>query len=319
MLNRRQLLLGAAAPLLSFTKPARMSGKERIDRALRGEDVDRPPFTFWYHFGLEKHPGERHAQATLDFHRRFKTDLVKVMSDFPYPKPKGNWWEVHKLDNPFPEQVRALEIIRDGVRGERYMVETIFNPWNVAEKLSSPKEVVRLKNEKPQALLDALEVIAACEANHARRAIAAGAAGIFLAIANADASVMTAEDYAKFSEPFDRMVLDMVKAEKLNILHLHGGKVYLSRFHAGWPASVNHYSLHGTGVSFEETRRAYRGCLMGGIDERNYRSLTADQLRRQWQAAQTAAGKSFILAPGCSVPNETTDSELTRLVDVLEA
>jgi uroporphyrinogen decarboxylase len=296
-----------------------MSGRERIDRALRGEDVDRPAFTFWYHFGLEKYPGERHAQATLDFHRKFGTDLVKVMSDFPYPKPKGNWWEVRKLDNPFPEQIRALEIIRDGLRGERYMVETIFNPWNVAEKLSSSEEVIRLKNEKPQTLLDALEVIAASEANHARRAIAAGAAGIFLAIANADARLISAEDYAKFSEPFDKLVLDAVKAEKLNILHLHGDKVYLARFHAGWPASVIHYSLHGTGVSFEETRRAYRGCLMGGIDERNFRTLTADQLRQQWQAAQAAAGKAFILAPGCSVPNETTDGELMRLVDVLQA
>src|SRR5262249_23515625 len=70
--------------ILGFERPAAagaatMSGKERVDRAFRGQDVDRTPFTFWYHFGLEKRPGVEHTKATLDFHRRFRTDLVKVI------------------------------------------------------------------------------------------------------------------------------------------------------------------------------------------------------------------------------------------------
>ncbi len=36
-------------------------------------------------------------------------------------------------------------------------------------------------------------------------------------------------------------------------------------------------------------------------------------------AAQQAAGAKFILAPGCSVPNDTADEELLRLVNVLGA
>ena len=52
-------------------------------------DVDRPPFSYWYHFGLEKEPPDRFAQTTLNFHQKFRTDLVKVMSDYPYPKPPG--------------------------------------------------------------------------------------------------------------------------------------------------------------------------------------------------------------------------------------
>ena len=63
----------------------------------------------------------------------------------------------------------------------------------------------------------------------------------------------------------------------------------------------------------------YDGVIMGGIDEQNYRTLTPAKLKEQWQAAQQAAGKKFFLAPGCSVPNETTDRELTNLVRVLGA
>ena len=45
--------------------------------------------------------------------------------------------------------------------------------------------------------------------------------------------------------------------------------------------------------------------------------LTKDELRSQWQVAQSAAGSKFILAPGCSVPDETSDEELMRLVELL--
>ncbi|MCS7314235.1 MAG: uroporphyrinogen decarboxylase family protein [Bryobacterales bacterium] len=314
MLSRRLFLMSAAV-----AAPARLSGRERVDRALAGADLDRPPFSFWYHFGLEKEPGERHARATLEFHRKFRTDLVKVMSDYPFPKPRGEWWKVPIQANPFPQQVRALQIIRDGLGGRNYFVETIFNSWNQAEKLSSPAEVRRLMHEKPQALLDALEAINRSQINHARLALKAGAAGIFLAIANADATVLTREEYRRFSEPFDKELLEAVRRAPLNILHLHGEKVYLDLFCKGWLARVIHYSVHATGVGFDQLRRQYSGVLMGGLDERNFRRLSEDELRRQWQLAAQVAGPKFILAPGCSVPNDTRDEELMRLVRVLGA
>ena len=127
-------------------RPGSLTRRQRVDHALMGAEVDRPPFTFWHHFRLDS--GERHAAATLDFHRRLRTDLVKVMSDFPFPRPAGNWYELRVEENPYPEQIRALEIIRDGLAGQAHFVETIFNPWNVAEKLSSPAEVKQLMAER---------------------------------------------------------------------------------------------------------------------------------------------------------------------------
>jgi uroporphyrinogen decarboxylase len=317
MLSRRDFLAAAAAA--SAIPPLKMTSRERVDRALKGEEVDRTPFSFWYHFGLQDKPASYHARATLEFHRKFRTDLVKVMSDYPYPKPVGNWYELKEVTDPFPEQVRALEIIRDGLNGEAYFVETVFNPWNVAEKLSSPEEVKRLMAERPQALLDALTAIANSEAAHAKRAVAAGASGIFLAIANAGNQLLSREEYARFSEPFDKMVLAAVSAVPLNTLHLHGDAVYLDLFYSGWPASVLNYSAHGTKVSISDVRSRYSGVIMGGLDEVNFRSLTPAELKRQWQSAREAAGRRFILTPGCSVPNDTTDEELLRLATVLGA
>jgi uroporphyrinogen decarboxylase len=290
-----------------------MTPRERVDRVLAGKEADRLPFTFWYHFGLEKLPGDRHAQATLDFHRRLRTDLVKVMSDYPYPKETGF------VANPFPEQIRALEMIRDGLGGKAHFVETVFNPWNQTVKTWSKDEVSRLMSERPQQLLDRLENVAKSEASHAKRAIAAGASGIFLAIDNAIDGVLTREQYKKFSEPFDRMVLDAVRSAPLNILHLHGDKVYLDLFWKGWPAAAVNYSSVATGVPIAEARKKYSGVLLGGLDEVNFRKLTPEQLLQQWKQSHQAAGAKHILTPGCSVPNDTTDKELLRVTRMLGA
>jgi uroporphyrinogen decarboxylase len=288
MVTRRSLLVGSAAAIA--LRSATLTSKERVDRALQGKDVDRSPFSFWHHFLDASKSGEEHARSTLTFHEKFHTDLVKVMSDYPYPKPKAEWYVLREEKNPFPEQIVALKKIRDGLGGQAYFVETLFNPWKVAENLSSVEEVRKLQREKPQALLDALEVIAKSEANHARRSVAAGAAGVFVAIANAQDGYMTQPDYAKFSEPFDKMVFDAVRTAPLNTLHLHGDKVYLDRFYQGWAAQAINYSMHGTGVPIAQVRAKYSGVILGGLDEVNYRKLTPSDIKRQWADARKSAG-----------------------------
>ncbi len=318
MLSRRHLFLLAGA---AAAAPSSMTGKERVDRVLRGSDPDRLPFTFWYHFLDEHEPGEKHAASTLEFHRKFRTDLVKVMSDYPYPgsSTSNRWWDLKVEENPFPQQIRALELIRDALGGRNYFVETIFNPWNVAEKLSSPKRVQMMKSQNPKTLLETLEVIAKSEHNHVRRAIKAGAAGIFLAIANAQNGILTPEEYEKFSEPFDRIVLKGAADAPLNILHLHGDKVYLDRFWKGWAVAAINYSNFGTGTSIVEVRKHFPGLLMTGVDEVKFRSLSEADLKRQIESARQAAGKRYLIAPGCSVPNESSDHEMMQLVRAVGA
>ncbi len=310
---RREFLMSAVA-CAAFGRAA-LSSKERVDRVLAGRDVDRPPFTFWHHFGLKT--AEAHAARTLEFHRQYHTDLVKVMSDFPYPKPAGKWYELKVNPNPFPDQIHALELVRDGLQGNAYMIETVFNPWNVAQKLSSKEEVLRLKEKNPQALMDALEVITQSEIAHAKRAMAAGAAGVLFSIANANSQELSVADYERFSRPFDQRFLEGVSGAMLNFMHVHVEPAYLSHFHR-FTAPVINYSRHVSGIPIEEVRRQFPAWVVaGGIDEVHYRTLAPAEMREQWQAASQAAGRRFILTPGCSVPNDSTPAELGRLPGLL--
>ena len=297
MHTRRAFLATLSAAALPSNPLSRI---DRVRRALDGKDVDRPPYTYWYHFLDEKLPGDRHAASTLAFHRKFSTDLVKVMSDYAFGNDPAS---------PFPEQIKALQIIRRELQGKALFVETIFQPFNQVEKTSSPEKVKELLRDNPQALLDRLETVARAEANHARLAIKAGAAGIFLAISNANDGYLTRDQYRKFSEPFDRMVIDAVKDAELNILHLHGPKVYLDLFY-DWPTRAIQHSVAATGIPLRTVRQSYKGVLMAGVDEIGFKDLTSDQMRRQIETARAEAGPKWILAPGCSVPNDTPDHQL---------
>src|ERR1043165_2490001 len=103
-MQRRSFLLSSTAAALPpvLRGAAALSRKERVDRALAGKDVDRPPFSLWHHFGLKT--AQEHAARTLEFHGAYRTDIVKVMSDFDYPKPAGKWYQLKVNPNPFPDQ-----------------------------------------------------------------------------------------------------------------------------------------------------------------------------------------------------------------------
>jgi uroporphyrinogen decarboxylase len=309
-----QPVLGQIAGQVAGRKP--LTRKQRVDRALAGRDVDRPPFTHWHHFGPQT--PEVHAKATLDYHWKYRTDIVKVMSDYPYPKPAGNWYDLKVLDNPFPDQIRALELIRDGLNGDAYILETTFNPWQVAVKLSSKEEVLRLQQENPQRLLDALDVITQSSIHHAKRAFGAGASGILFSIANAKRNELSPADYARFSLPFDKRFFDATSSAKLSFLHLHWENEYVDQF-VGFQAPVVNWSVQTSGVQVRTVRGKFSQTIATGIDEVKYKDLTPAQIREQWLSASSAAGSKFILTPGCSVPNDSTDEELSRLPLVLGA
>src|SRR5207248_7935849 len=77
-----------------------MTPGERVQAAVKGEQVDRVPFCFWHHFKPEG-SGERLAQLTFEFFvQKFNLDIVKIMPDLPYPAPEQPPTEA--------EQVKAL-------------------------------------------------------------------------------------------------------------------------------------------------------------------------------------------------------------------
>jgi hypothetical protein len=138
-MDRRSFLFRAAAATAGVAYSRSLFGdgkkalthKERVDRALRGQEVDRPPFTFYHHYKAPT--AQLEAQDHLDFHRMYKTDIVKVMNDFDYPhSTTGKWYELKPLESPFPNQLTTLQLVRDGLNGDAYFIDTIYGPYMTA-------------------------------------------------------------------------------------------------------------------------------------------------------------------------------------------
>ena len=52
--------------------------RERIQAAIKGEIIDRPPVALWRHFPVDDQSPETLANATLYFQNNYDFDLVKV-------------------------------------------------------------------------------------------------------------------------------------------------------------------------------------------------------------------------------------------------
>ena len=89
---------------------------------------------------------------------------------------------------------------------------------------------------------------------------------------------------------------------------MHLGKRPL--FAAAHHAPVVQYSVKTSGIPITEVRKLYSQPIVGGVDEVDYKKLTADEIRTQWQQAREEAGSKYLATPGCSVPNDSTPEDL---------
>src|SRR5512132_2018739 len=101
--------------ILELDREERMTSRERVWAALRGEPVDRPPISFWGHFYHRESSADDLVQATLEFQRDYDWDWIKLnprkhyhvepwgvryrYSGVPGEKPALEAWPIHTPDD----------------------------------------------------------------------------------------------------------------------------------------------------------------------------------------------------------------------------
>jgi uroporphyrinogen decarboxylase len=303
---------------------------ERVINALRGEDVDRPPFSFWYHFGLQHLPGRAHAEAEIEFYRAYDLDFVKVMSDYPYPLPEGlevidaedDWKRIEPIegsDLAWDEQLSALSAISDAIGREALFIETIFSPWTTARRLARSSSLVTGRRQYPETVLAAMNNIATSLANYAREAVDRGAAGIFLSLGAATESVMSAEEYSMWGRRFDLKILEAVRDAPFNVLHIHGSKIHFDSL-LDYPVSAINWSQSTTAPSLIEGFVKSGKTVMGGIDETTASHVSAPEIAQQVVDTIREIGpRKLIVTPGCSIPTDTPARNMNAVKDAVES
>ena len=311
-----------------------MSRTERVMAAVRGEPVDRLPVCFWHHFQPEG-SGRALAEATLRFFdETFDLDIAKVMPDLPYPFPRrsiqrpNDWRLLEPIDRDrsryFTQRAETVAVLRDELGDDTPIIVTVFSP--LAEALYFAADRDRFfahAQEAPTVVHEALSTIAENLRAHIRDVIDAGADGVFLALQGCSTATMPEAQYREFGRPYDLIALQGAINGWLNVLHVHGERDLMFDQVLDYPVQVLSWSDRLAGPSLREARGMTSKCLMGGWHEFGALSNGPEEkiLEEAQDAVAQTGGRKFILANGCSVPDDTDDRWLQlgrEVIDQLE-
>jgi len=214
-----------------------MNKVERVERVLKGEEVDYPPLSLWYHFGLQHADGDQFARITLQYFRHYDFDFLKVMNDYYYPAPAGLDTVRTKQDlerftvfdverSEWREQFKALSLISREIKGRAHFLDTVFDPWQSIRRTLGGENMEHLAQNEPQALHGALDRVADNLIAYSRKALSLGASGIFMSVPAAK-EIVSREVFLAFVKPYAQKVFKAISGlGPMNTAHIHGEDVY---------------------------------------------------------------------------------------------
>lgn len=306
-----------------------MTKRERILITLKGELADRIPFSFWYHFRWLDFPsGEPLAKAEFEFYKMYDPDFLKVMHDIPFELSQGvskiekpeDWYKLDILtekSSNFSAQLKTLDIIIKNLPDDGFVIDTIFNTFSYAEKLTGKKTLFHLR-ENPKALHYGLEMMARSIANFVKAGKDIGLSGIYMAIQGANTDIMDEATYREHFLPYDMIIWESARDYPFNIIHLHGNNLVFNIVKTFNPNIIT-WSNRLTHPTLTEARTLYSGCIAAGLNEENIIKYTPSQVKREVIKSIVEAGASkLIITPGCAVPTETPKENLNAIKEILE-
>jgi uroporphyrinogen decarboxylase len=327
-----------------------MTPRERVDAALFGRPLDRPPISFWGHFYHRESSAEALVEATLEFQREFQWDWIKLnprkhyhvepwgvsyrYSGRPHEKPSLAEWPIRTAadwrtitEQPFDrgalaEQLAAVRLMRRALPADVPLIETVFTPLAVLGEMTDVPATLRAHmNEAPDLVRGALESVTRTFERFVPAVIEAGADGIFFATVDwGTRDFITADELRSWSRPYDLRVLKAASSAPFNVLHVCKGNNLLSEF-ADYPVRAFSWAATDpTNPTLAQALHLTNAAVMGGIDQDQALQAAdaAPALAHLRRAQEQTGGVRWLAAPGCSIPPTTPAANLRALRDAIE-
>ncbi len=326
-----------------------MTPRERVDAALRGEAVDRPPVSIWRHFPNQDQSATDLAAVTGAWQETYALDFIKLMppGDYAtidwgaesayqgaaggtrettkYPVESADDWRTIAtvpVDRGFnAEVVNACRLVREVVGPDVPVLQTIFSPLTIASKMSAGRVVEHLRSD-PDGVRHALAVIRDVTVAMARASLAAGADGVFFASQLATSDLLAESEYLDFGANYDLEVLEEAVAagSQVTMVHIHGAHTF---FHilAGYPGNVLNWHDRAVGPDLLTVQENYPDCCVaGGVNEKAIAGMTAEAVAADVAQAREATGnRRLMIAPGCVIPVATPEANLRAAVEAAKS
>ncbi len=308
-----------------------MTKRQRLLATLRGKETDRAPFSAYMHSTVHQRTPELFARFTVDFYRKYDPDYVKVMYDENYDTPVNHycvgsidvWRKLERFDpriGAFGRQLEALKRIRDAVGPEVPVIQTVFSPFHIAQRLAT-RRILSDWQEDREAVLAGMDAIAVNSARFAEACLEeAGVDGFFYGAYGCESGWMPESQYKEMVMPSDGKVMKALRKARVLILHIHGEKDAYFDLLSEYECDAVSWEDRLAGPPVAEARRRTGRCLVGGIDHYAALKVSPQEIVRQGkEALQAAGGKGIVLAPGCTFFDGTPPENILALKEAVSA
>lgn len=306
----------------------KMTKKERVIAAINKEEVDRIPFSIWYHLPKVDQDPVQLAEVQIKQAHLYDLDFIKMMPfgnysahdfglsctffctetepvferKFAINDPK-EWTELKALPGCFGSHGKQLQLAREfkkQLNGEEIpYVQTIFSHLTTAKKLAGTRVFDDMRSH-PEYLHQALRAITDTTIDFIKLNIEAGVAGFFLATQCATTDYMTEAEYEEFGKKYDIEVINAYKDKTyFNIVHLHGDNTMFEMI-ADYPVQCINWHDRWAKPTMADARKLTDKCFLGGINERWLSEAKPEEIKEHIKAGVLAAGpKGIMVTPGC--------------------
>jgi uroporphyrinogen decarboxylase len=327
-----------------------MSKRERLDRVLSGEDVDRLPISLWRHFYVEETAAAPLAERLVRWHRRFDFDFLKINVRAQYhselwgaayryfaqehqkPQPVApavsscsDFAALERRDVedwPLGEMLDVVRLLRRELGSDDVLLMTVFNPMSVAHDLcGGAAELAAAIGEDPASVHRGLRAITDTFHEFTLALLDEGCDGLFLATTHvATAANFTLEQVEEFGRPYDLEILDAASGAFMNMLHVCKSRAYVREL-ADYPVrAINWDSGDPTNPSLAEMRSASGGkALVGGLSQHLFAEPGGGPklVAELGEACRQVAGRPLVVGSTCTIPTETIDANIDAVVAAL--
>lgn len=305
-----------------------MDKRERLEKTISGEAVDRIAVALWRHWPGDDQRAADLARSIIDYQKTYDWDFVKVtpasnhsVADYGvqdewrgslegtrevtrYPVKKSlDWTELRPLDparGELGKYLEALRLIGDAVT-DAPVIATIFNPLAQAKHLAGNTLLLRHMRTQPDRVRSGLNVLT----ENTLRLIEAlkryPISGIFYAVQHASYDLLAEEEYRSFGVPYDLKILEALPQKWwFNVMHLHG-QTPMFKLCAAYPVQVVNWHDRETEPDLALGKSLVRGAVCGGLAQwDDLHQSTPTGLREVIREGyEKTSGRRFILATGC--------------------
>lgn len=277
-----------------------MQKRERLERAIAGETVDRAPVALWRHWPGDDQRYTDLARSTIDFQHEYNWDFVRVMparayqvvdygvQDYWNGDARGrrkvsrrvvnrslDWTEIRPLSpsrGSLLQQAQALRLVGQALQAEATPVlQTVYSPLIQAQQMAGRTKVLRDIRVRPDRLRSGLNQLT----EGAMRFLdtlkkAPGVAGIFLVTEFASHEFMSEYEYRTTVLPHLRNILSSLPDHWwLNIAQVGGRSPMLSLF-SDLPIQALNWETGIESDSLSSASGAFSFAACGGLHDEEH-------------------------------------------------